>query len=607
MSTTFTQRDHQAARATHRLFWRATFVAWVDLAVWFFTRPTALLVYNVLIPFEVAYGLQAIITRDFNSVGHYALLIFLLGVAYCVLWAIGGVAISRNGKAGIEYVQRKVFVNYLEKDYEFFNATHLGALGSQAIRLKDAYTDYSQMVMNSVTKQVIVVAASVAIIASQTVVLALVTVLSMALVLSFTIVSSKWRLKYRRAVSAANSETAGVVGDALGHGITVKSFATEKYETGRLNESLGKLAKLQYWSWISSIPVDVIRMLLTATATLVLLLLTAQLYQQNAISIAIVVLVQLYVIKLIMATQEIADLVKTYESIMSSAHQAVKTMLIQPTVLDSKNPAKLPKKANSEVVLHGVTYRYQDATEESYAIKNLDLSIFPGEKVGLVGYSGSGKTTLTKLLLRFMDVTEGSITLDGVDVRKISQQELREHIAYVPQEPLLFHRSIADNIAYGKPDATDAAIREAANIAYVDEFVNELPAGYDTIVGERGVKLSGGQRQRVAIARALLKNAPILVLDEATSALDSRSEHYIQQALWRLMQGRTALVIAHRLSTLQRMDRIVVMDKGNIVEVGTHVELLNNPNGIYAQLWSHQSGGYLNNSDINTPQTQLAL
>jgi ATP-binding cassette subfamily B protein len=191
-----------------------------------------------------------------------------------------------------------------------------------------------------------------------------------------------------------------------------------------------------------------------------------------------------------------------------------------------------------------------------------------------------------------MDVGDGSIKINGIDIRELSQHDLRRSIAYVPQEPLLFHRSIYDNIAYGRPNARKKEVLEAARLAYVDEFVADLLKSYDTLVGERGVKLSGGQRQRVAIARAILKNAPLLVLDEATSALDSRSEKYIQDALWHLLKGRTALVIAHRLSTIQRMDKIIVMDKGKIVQAGTHAELKNQA-GIYADLWAHQSGGYI--------------
>jgi ATP-binding cassette, subfamily B, bacterial len=593
MSSTFTTRDREAARATHKLFWEATVVDLPDFIIWVCTRPTALLIYNVLIPFAVAYGLQAIITNRFASVGHYAQLALMLGIAYCVLWGVGGIAICRNGKVGTEYIQKEIFANYLEKDYEFYNTTYLGTLGAQATRLKDAYNDYCTLTMNGVAKQVVVIATSIGIIAYQSVMLAAVTLLSMVLIFSFTVASTRWRLKYRRLLSEANGELAGIVGDALGHGTTVKSFAAENYEKSRFGVSMKKQVEIQYWSWMSSIPADMGRMLLAAVATVALLLLTSRLYEQHAISIAIVVLVQLYVIKLVNATQDIADLMKTYEAIMSSAHQAVKTMLVKPTIIDKARPKRLPQHAALTIALSAVTYRYADALETNIAVNEFSLTIAHGERIGLVGYSGSGKTTLTKLLLRFMDVTGGSITIDGIDIRDISQKELRANIAYVPQEPLLFHRSIAENIAYGKPGASKQAVFAAGKAAYVDEFVQELANGYDTLVGERGVKLSGGQHQRVAIARALLKDAPILVLDEATSALDSQSEQYIQKALWRLMKDRTALVIAHRLSTIQHMDRIVVMDKGRIVEVGAHHELITRKRGIYAKLWAHQSGGYL--------------
>jgi ATP-binding cassette, subfamily B, bacterial len=227
----------------------------------------------------------------------------------------------------------------------------------------------------------------------------------------------------------------------------------------------------------------------------------------------------------------------------------------------------------------------------------LDLRIEPGEHVGLVGPSGSGKTTLTKLMLRFADRDGGLIEIDGQDIARVTQQSLRRHIAYVPQDPQMLHRTIAENICYGMEleEGVDMdLVRAVGRAAYVDEFVERLPDGYETMVGERGMKLSGGQRQRVAIAQAMAKKSRVLVLDEATSALDSESESLVQEALWHLMEGTTALVVAHRLATIARLDRIVVLDRGRVVEQGTHAELLEAGRaGVYGRLWAHQSGGFL--------------
>ncbi|WP_095169934.1 ABC transporter ATP-binding protein [Pseudomonas sp. Irchel 3H3] len=246
------------------------------------------------------------------------------------------------------------------------------------------------------------------------------------------------------------------------------------------------------------------------------------------------------------------------------------------------------------VTFDKVSFNYSG---ERQVLDGLSLSIRPGEKIGLVGRSGAGKSTLINLLLRFYDVDSGEIRIDGQNIANVTQDSLRASIGMVTQDTSLLHRSIRDNIAYGRPDATDAQVRSAAANAQADGFINQLSdrqghTGYDTLVGERGIKLSGGQRQRVAIARVMLKNAPILLLDEATSALDSEVEVAIQESLDEMMQGKTVIAIAHRLSTIAAMDRLIVMDDGRIIEEGTHTELLDK-NGVYARLWQHQSGGFL--------------
>jgi ATP-binding cassette, subfamily B, bacterial len=288
---------------------------------------------------------------------------------------------------------------------------------------------------------------------------------------------------------------------------------------------------------------------------------------------------------------DVNNMIRNIEDSLLEASPMTEIMLQTPEILDVPGASGL-KVTDGAISLDDVTFHYQDSAKETGVFRNLQLDIKPGEKVGLVGPSGGGKSTLTRLLLRFEDIDSGAIRIDGQNIAGVTQDSLRRSVSYVPQEPLLFHRPISENIAYGAQHAAETKIKQAAKAAYADDFINELPKGYDTLVGERGVKLSGGQRQRIAIARAILKDAPILILDEATSALDSESEKLIQSALWELMRDKTALVIAHRLSTIQRMDRIVVLDKGKIIEQGTHKELLGH-GGLYAKLWKHQSGGFL--------------
>ena len=268
------------------------------------------------------------------------------------------------------------------------------------------------------------------------------------------------------------------------------------------------------------------------------------------------------------------------------------SVLDEPRLVADEPNAKPLKVTAGDIDFKDLNFWYTDGNAKTKVFDNFNLHIPAGQRVGLVGRSGAGKTTLTKLLLRLSDIQEGEILIDGQNVAKGTQQSLRRQVAYVPQEALLFHRTIAENIAYARPDASMDEIREAARQANALEFIERLPQGFDTVTGERGIKLSGGQRQRIAIARAMLADAPILVLDEATSALDSESEKLVQDALEKLMQGRTSIVVAHRLSTVASLDRIVVLDRGKIVEDGPHAELIAQ-GGEYAQLWSRQTGAYL--------------
>ena len=312
--------------------------------------------------------------------------------------------------------------------------------------------------------------------------------------------------------------------------------------------------------------------------------------QNNLVSVAAVYLIITYTGSVAHELWNMNGIMRNYNRIIGNANDMVEILQI-PTTLIDKSDSKL-EVANGEISMDKITFTHDEGQGDTL-FHDFSLAIKPGEKIGLVGASGSGKTTLTKLLLRFADIDSGKITIDGQDISEVTQASLRAKIAYVPQEPLLFHRSVRENIAYGRPDATDAEIEEAAKKAGAYDFIVGLKDGFDTMVGERGIKLSGGQRQRVAIARAILKDAPILVLDEATSALDSESEALIQKSLETLMENRTSIVIAHRLSTIAKLDRIIVLKDGKIVEDGSHDELINKKRGVYAKLWARQSGGFI--------------
>ena len=388
-------------------------------------------------------------------------------------------------------------------------------------------------------------------------------------------------------LATAENKQTGQLADSITNVLSVKSYAREKFERTRFSKSTKnthdatlKVAKV---SNLRNFGLNVIN---TATFVGSLILIIAA---HNLFGLSLADTIFLYTL-----TNTLTSRIWSLNHILRVTNRAfgnakeMTEILDLPYIVDDKTDKPLKIKDSTIEISH---IDFQHDNKKNKLFEDFSLTIAAGESVGLVGISGSGKTTLTKLLLRFADVDRGAIFVDGQDIRDVTQESLRKAIAYVPQESSLFHRSIKENIAYGKPDATDEEIIKAAKLANADEFIKDLPDKYETLVGERGVKLSGGQRQRIAIARAILKNAPILVLDEATSALDSESEAYIQDALKNLMQNRTSLVIAHRLSTVANLDRIIVLDKGKIIEQGTHEELLK-LHGAYEKLWSRQSGAF---------------
>jgi ATP-binding cassette subfamily B protein len=389
--------------------------------------------------------------------------------------------------------------------------------------------------------------------------------------------------------SAAHTEAEGVAFDVIRNISTVKAQSGQQLERGTLRAKLhgsvsadlgARRAFTITRTWMSGI---------INSMSWAALFIGVVLALHHDVSAGTIYLILFY-------TSQVADqIIQSFQTVRSLSRALGRgTKLVglinsDPEVVDTPGAPALTV-PDGEIAFRSVAFSY---AKDQPLIEDLNLTLAPGERVGVVGPSGGGKSTLTRLLLRFMDVTAGEILIDGQSLRAVTQDSLRRHISYVPQDPQMLHRTVAQNIWLGNDGPADLdRIVDVSRAAHVHDFVSELPDGYDTIVGERGLKLSGGQRQRVAIAQAMLKHAPILILDEATSALDSNSERLVQEALWSLMERCTSLVVAHRLSTIARLDRIIVVEDGAITDSGTHAELLSR-RGTYHQLWQHQSGGFI--------------
>lgn len=410
---------------------------------------------------------------------------------------------------------------------------------------------------------------------------------SVLFTLTYHLMGRKKRLYSRHRADKYSSKNGRLV-DSISNMLTITLFARRHSEEEGLRRYVYKASDGGRASWRYSEITNMVTYTISMVMRLTMLSLVVYLWAQGKATPGDISLAMILTMTISMSLRNVGRVMNTLYQSLGSIQEGLDVLLVPHGIMDAPD-AKPLLVTKGEVRFAKVNFAYagRDAV-----LENFSLHIKPGEKVGLVGRSGAGKTTLMSLLLRFYDVQSGSIVIDGQELAGIQQSTLREQVAMVPQEPLLFHRSILDNIRYGRVEATEEEVHEAARLALAHDFILALPDGYKTKVGERGVKLSGGQRQRVAIARAILKNAPILVLDEATASLDSESELAISEALHNLVQDKTVIAIAHRLSTLREMTRIVVMDGGKIVEDGSHEELLAQ-GGIYAGLWQTQAGGFL--------------
>ncbi len=398
---------------------------------------------------------------------------------------------------------------------------------------------------------------------------------------------------YNVAEAEAESGITARLADALTNIGTVIAFSSAKKEQRIYQKSVNNFIKKSKVLRNVAIQTDTGTNLFTTSLAVFSVIGAVAAYTKFGVAVGTAYLIVSYTLNICRRMWELNKIMRGFNRYFGDAYAMTNMLINEPITIVDSPAAKELMPSDSSISFKNVKFSYENNPDKiDDVFNNFNLDIKAGEKIGLVGVSGGGKTTVTKLILRLYEIQSGIISIGQQNISNVTLLSLRQNIAYVPQEPLLFHRSLSENIGYGKSGASKNEIIDAAKQAHAHEFITGLPDGYDTLVGERGVKLSGGQRQRIVIARAILKDAPILILDEATSALDSESEKLIQDALNKLMKNRTSIVIAHRLSTIQKMDRIIVLDKGKIAEQGTHKELIEK-SGIYAKLWAHQSGGFL--------------
>ncbi len=509
-----------------------------------------------------------------------------------IFWRIGNHYSFKFKEQTLKNLNRLALLRLSERDYSFYTDNFVGSLSKKAMAFVRSFEIFTDTLSFRVVINVFPILFAIVILWLYSPWIPIILVGCLCLVVAIALPIIRRRSVMVAERHEAGSRVVGRLSDALTNMLAVKAFAKEELENSTYDEYVvdwttkwrkaADYSNLQLNAWLSPLYVG---------ANVIGLILSIFFAQKLNLPAGALLVIFSYYAQVTRIFWEINGTYREIESSIGEAAEFTGLFLTPPAVRDAPEASTLNVHLG-QIEFHGAHFDYRKGDGEDNFLENFNLVINGNQKVGLVGPSGGGKTTITKLLLRFLDLQSGSITIDGQDISRVTQRSLREAIAYVPQEPLLFHRSLFENIAYGDESATLEDVVGAAKIAHADEFIERLPDGYQTLVGERGIKLSGGQRQRVAIARALLKKSSILILDEATSSLDSESEKYIQAGLRELMKNKTALVIAHRLSTIKNLDRIIVLDEGKIVEDGSHDELIKQK-GLYAKLWSHQSGEFL--------------
>jgi ATP-binding cassette, subfamily B, bacterial len=576
-------------KETLKLYWKHIRRYKLSFFTMLISIPIAALLLYTALPYFLSQAVGTL-PNSGEGMGHYLLLASIATIVGVGLNLLGFQSAVRHESAVRQELVDDTFNRLIHKDHDFFANQKIGALTSKFIDFINTHVGLQDLFILRTLSFIFSVGAGLVIIFLSVPLLGFIMLGLIAWLLIQVRISLKLRGPYREERKKLIAEVNGAAADAISGNLTVKTFAHENFERSALRKITEKYRRSHIKDFTYLSIEGSSRLLLMSIVQIVAVGFIAYLLVNKQMELGIAVFTIAYMQRLAGQLFELGELINGYDKYFLQAAPMTEILLEDDIIIDQPNAKQLVVH-RGEITFDHATYAYADA-KDRLVINDLNFSIKPGQKVGLVGHSGAGKTTVTKLLLRFADLDSGSLLIDGQNIKKVTQSSLRENVAYVPQEPMLFHRSLRENIAYGKLDATEAEIRNAAKRANALGFIDDLPHGFDTIVGERGVKLSGGQRQRIAIARAILKDAPILILDEATSALDSESEKLIQDALEKLMKGRTSIVIAHRLSTIAKLDRIIVLDSGKIVEDGSHAELLKNGR-IYATLWNHQSGGFL--------------